>query len=133
MKKITTLLLAIYLPVICSHALEYNNSEENPIQSSSPTEALLNFLRAAANENAEAVLERSAGTRKMVLENKPNAMEDFFEDVKGLDFDSTILWVEFQNEDSVTVNVKISRGEGKEKYQTERRLKKINGIWKVII
>ena len=133
MKKITTLLLAIYLPVICSHALEYNNSEENPIQSGSPTEALLNFLRAAANENAEAVLERSAGTRKMVLENKPNAMEDFFEDVKGLDFDSTILWVEFQNEDSVTVNIKIFRGEGKEKYQTERRLKKINGIWKVII
>ena len=130
MKKITTLLLAIYLPVICSHALEYNNSEENPIQSGSPTEALLNFLRAAANENAEVVLERSAGTRKMVLENKPNAMEDFFEDVKGLDFDSTILWVEFQNEDSVTVNVKISRGEGKEKYQTERRLKKLTASGK---
>ena len=131
MKKITTLLLAMCLPIICSHALEYNNSEENPIQSGSPTEALLNFLRAAANEDAEGVLEHSTGTRKFVLENKPNAMEDFFADVKGLDFDSTILWVEFQNENDVTVNIMISRGKGKEKYQTERAVKKIDGVWKV--
>ena len=58
-------------------------------------------------------------------------MEDFFADVKGLNFDSTILWVEFQNENDVTVNIMISRGEGNEKYQTERGVKKIDGVWKV--
>ena len=131
MKKITTLLLSMCLPIICTYALEYNNSEENPIQSGSPTEALLDYLQAAANKDSDEVLEHTAKGRRFYLENKPNATEDFFESVQGLDFDSPILWVEIPGEDFIVVSVKVLKKGSDEHFQTRHRLTKIDGSWKV--
>lgn len=134
MKKTTTLMLmSAIFPLLAALGFEYKNSNEAPIPEDSPTQALVDFLKAGTDKNTEAVLALSEGSRRYVLKNKPNAMEEFFARTKDLDFNSSILWAQRFEEDYAVVDVEIQMVGKEEKFQTAHRLKKIDGVWKVVI
>lgn len=132
-KVIMLACMTLIFPIAALLGFEYKNSNEAPIPEGSPTEGLLAFLKAGAEKDAAAVSSLTDGTRRRVLENKPNAMEEFFEEVKDLDFNSPIRWAEEFKEDYALVDVEISILGSEKKFQTRHRLKKIDGIWKVVI
>lgn len=132
-KTITLTLVAMILPLLATFGFEYKNSGEAPVPEGSPTQALLDFLKAGSDKNKEAVLALSDGTRRYVLEKKPNAMEEFFAKTKDLDFTSPILWAEEWKDGVATVTVKVPNSKTEEYFQTQHRLKKIDGVWKVVI
>lgn len=128
MKK-TILTLLILIATVSLNAAQYRNALEEPPTSDSPVGVYLQFQKAAAKEDLEAMRSLSTGHVSSMLEHE-KAVKNYMTRAKDIDWSKPIMWAHKIDGDIAKIGIKYKQITNGKTFNVMSYSKKVDGMWK---